>query len=107
VLLLHRHMRHADVVAGLTAAVGIGASSADVVAVEARNPNTPNHSAGGLQHLVAVVDEPEQRVVSLTARRLADPAAAIAGLPPDTRPVPSLAGYDELLARRGGARSKP
>jgi len=38
--------------------------------------------------------------VSLTERRLADPAAVIAGLPPDERPVPSVHAYDELLARR-------
>ena len=39
-------------------------------------------------------------MISLTERRLTDPAAVIAGLPPDTRAVPSLAGYDELLIRR-------
>lgn len=42
----------------------------------------------------------ERQVVSLTQRRLADPAAVIAGLPPDTRPLPSVASYDELLTRR-------
>lgn len=42
----------------------------------------------------------EQRVVSLTQRRLTDPAAVIAGLPPDTRPLPSVVAYDELLPRR-------
>lgn len=41
-----------------------------------------------------------QRVVSLTQRRLMDPAAVIAGLPPDTRPMPSVTAYDELLAKR-------
>jgi hypothetical protein len=41
-----------------------------------------------------------QRVVSLTQRRLAVPAAVIAGLPPDRRPLPSVAQYDELLTRR-------
>ncbi|GAA4666668.1 hypothetical protein GCM10025780_05580 [Frondihabitans cladoniiphilus] len=30
-------------------------------------------------------------------RRLADPAAVIAGLPADTRPLPSVAAYDQLL----------
>ena len=29
-----------------------------------------------------------------------DPAAVIAGLPPDTRPLPSVGAYDELLAKR-------
>lgn len=36
VLLLHRHLGHADVVAGLAAAVSVGSASPDVVAVEAR-----------------------------------------------------------------------
>ncbi len=30
-------------------------------------------------------------------RWLLDPAAVIAGLPPDTRPLPSVAAYDQLL----------
>ncbi|MET4004974.1 hypothetical protein ABIB48_003726 [Arthrobacter sp. UYCu511] len=39
----------------------------------------------------------EHRVLSLSQRRLADPAVVIAGLPPDRRPLPLVAGYDELL----------
>jgi hypothetical protein len=43
VLLLHRHMRHGEVVAGLAAAVSVGATSADVVAVEGRrHASRPN-----------------------------------------------------------------
>ena len=48
-----------------------------------------------------------QRVVSLTQRRLADPAAVIAGLPPDRRPLPSVAAYDELLNRRRARPPRP
>ena len=44
--------------------------------------------------------EPTRRVISLTERRLADPAAVIAGLPADQRPLPSVTAYDQLLARR-------
>ena len=97
VLLLHRNMAHADVIGGLRAAITVGAISADVVAVEARKHaqdstrgaavETSPHASGG-------------RVSSLTQRLLADPAAVIAGLPPDTRPLPSVAGYDQLLTRR-------
>jgi hypothetical protein len=29
-----------------------------------------------------------------------DPAAVIAGLPPDKRPLPTISAYDELLAKR-------
>lgn len=97
VLLLHRSMHAPDVIAGIRAALTVGAVSADVVAVEARL-----HAAGsGLsRQLVEQAPHADQRVVSLTQRRLADPAAVIAGLPPDRRPLPSVAGYDELLQRR-------
>lgn len=106
VLLLHRSLTHEQVTAGITAALTVGAVSADVVAVEARRhtPDTP--AVGGAssdRHHVAGGDAREQRVVSLTQRRLTDSAAVIAGLPPDTRPVPSVAAYDELLPRRRAA----
>jgi hypothetical protein len=94
VLLLHRHLAHADVVAGLGAAVRIGALSADVVAVEARKAAT----ARGLGTITA--EPATARVVSLTQRRLGDPGAVIAGLPPDSRALPSVAAYDELLRHR-------
>jgi transposase len=105
VLLLHRHMRHADVVAGLIAATQVGATNPDVVAVEARKaadrpgdgtapvPAASGSSAGG-------------PVVSLTERRLADPSAVIAGLPADHRPPPAVAPYDELLPRRRSTGSE-
>ncbi len=101
VLLLHRSMDAADVVAGLTAALQVGAVTADVVAVEARR----HQAAVGLgpnRELVAAAPVLEQRVASLTQRRLSDPAAVVAGLPADTRPTPSVTGYDDLLtlARR-------
>jgi transposase len=103
VLLLHRSMDALDVTAGITAALTVGAVSADVVAVEARRAATdreaarchaPDHQPSGArkEH-----DGKRQRVVSLTQRRLADPAAVIAGLPPDRRPLSSVAGYDQLL----------
>lgn len=100
VLLLHRSMTAGDVVAGLTAALQVGAVTADVVAVEARRHAAASGGSGSGRHLVAHEPLHEQRVVSLTQRRLADPAAVIAGLPADTRPLPSVAGYDELLTRR-------
>lgn len=97
-------LTHEQVIAGITAALTVGAVSADVVAVEARRhtPDTTTATVGASsdRHRVARGDAREQRVVSLTQRRLTDPAAVIAGLPPDTRPVPSVAVYDELLPRR-------
>ncbi|NYE20008.1 IS21 family transposase [Microbacterium immunditiarum] len=101
VLLLHRSMRPDDVVAGIRAALTVGAVSADVVAVEARL-----HAGGsGSNRQPVEAHGHEQRVISLTQRRLADPAAVIAGLPPDRRPLPSLAQYDRLLTRRAAAGS--
>lgn len=94
VLLLHRSMSAEDVIAGITAALTVGAVTADVVAVEARR-----HQAltGADRHPIEQVRSAEQRVVSLTQRRLADPAAVIAGLPPDKRPLPNVNAYDQLL----------
>lgn len=102
VLLLHRSMNAGDIQAGITAALGVGAVSADVVAVEARRHATasPGGGSDSDRHPGALAEVNVQRVVSLTQRRLMDPAAVIAGLPPDTRPIPSIGAYDELLAKR-------
>ena len=108
VLLLHRSISAEDVVAGITAALTVGAVTADVVAVEARR----HEALGGSlldRPLVEHGRGPERRVVSLTQRRLADPAAIIAGLPVDTRPLPSVAAYDQLLhlPERGALDTEP
>ncbi|UKA68402.1 IS21 family transposase [Arthrobacter sp. FW306-05-C] len=102
VLLLHRSMNATDIHAGISAALGVGAVSADVVAVEARRHATTSSLGGASsdRHPGAHAEEKVQRVVSLTQRRLMDPAAVIAGLPPDIRPLPSVNAYDELLAKR-------
>lgn len=99
VLLLHRSMTASDVIAGINAALKVGAVSADVVALEARRHASTGWAESDRQ-LPAHAISAAHRVVSLTQRRLADPAAVIAGLPADTRPVPSVSAYDELLARR-------
>jgi len=98
-LLAHRHLPHADVVAGLAAAVRLGTASADVAAVEARRANEQRRAAGGLPTALArplptppAPAPPAPPVASLTQRRLAS-------LPADTRPPPSVARYDELLTR--------
>ena len=96
VLLLHRHLPHADIVGALGLVVAVGGTTADVVAVEARKLARlrPDSTVPAEESVVA------RRVVSLTERRLADPAAVIAGLPADKRPLPSVDAYDELLHRR-------
>ncbi|WP_165069019.1 IS21 family transposase [Marisediminicola senii] len=104
VLLLHRSMAAGDVEAGIRSALLVGAVTADVVAVEARRYEALGGATSD-RHRVARERDGQQRdgqirgprVISLTQRRLQDPAAVIAGLPADTRPLPSVADYDQLL----------
>ena len=109
ILLLHRFMNHDDVVAGITAALGVGAVSADVVAVEARRHAANGLIGGAMSNRYPVADQPRDahRVVSLTQRRLTDPAAVIAGLPPDRRPIPTVAAYDGLLSQHRTSSPSP
>lgn len=101
VLLLHRHLPREHVLAGLAAATAAGATSPDVVAVEARRIAEKRGTAGGQGAAGSMTPERKpERVVSLTERRLADPEATIASLPSDRRPPPAISGYDELLSRR-------
>jgi transposase len=87
VLLLHRHLDRGDVLAGITAALSVGSTSADVVALEARKAaerrgeatNPDNANRGGC-------------VVVLAEHRSA-------AVPVDERPLPSVEQYDVLLGR--------
>ncbi|HEY2129713.1 MAG TPA: IS21 family transposase [Streptosporangiaceae bacterium] len=88
VLLLHRTMAHEHVAAGIAAALAAGALTADAAAVEARKAA----QAGAHQAASPAAPPAAPPVTSLTARRLA-------ALPPDTRPLPSVAAYDQLLRR--------
>lgn len=92
VLLLHRHMDDADVIAGIGAALSVGATAADVVAVEARKVADARGSGPDGPAAGGAPDTPgqEPQVTSLTMRR-------IAALPADTRPLPSVDAYDQLL----------
>ncbi|WP_288800115.1 IS21 family transposase [uncultured Arsenicicoccus sp.] len=104
VLLLHRSLPADAVIAGITNALSVGAVTADVVAVEARRHLTERASTTTTPAPAAATGTAAAgsvgSVVSLTQRRLTDPAAVIAGLPADTRPIPSVTAYDELLRRR-------
>ncbi|MFF1372721.1 IS21 family transposase [Streptomyces virginiae] len=94
VLLLHRHMAHEDVVAGIATALKAGALTADAVALEARKAaDTDARVPAPHPEQAARPVEGGATVTSLTARRLA-------ALPPDPRPLPSVAAYDELLRLR-------
>jgi transposase len=92
VLLLHRRMDREAVLAGIRAALSVGAVTADAVAIEARKaspavtvPSAPPAPAPRRS---------ETALVTLQARQQAQ------ALRPDSRPPPSVADYDELLARR-------
>jgi len=105
VLLLHRHLPHDAVLSGLRAATTVGATAADVVAVEARNAAGQHHDQSTADHDAAAAAG-ANRVVSLTERRLNEPGAVIAGLPADTRPLPTVTAYDDLLSRRQAPASQ-
>jgi hypothetical protein len=85
----------------------VGSTSADVVAIEGRKAGPATASAaedldgdgGEVGEQVCPVAgaghvDGRAQVISLNTRRL-DPV-----LPADTRPVPSVAIYDQLLSRR-------
>lgn len=93
VLLLHRHLPAADVIAGITAALRIDSVSPDVVAVEARKSTHPD----GPVPLGLILP----RVVDLQARRAETDAEVPAELLTDNRPLPSVAPYDDLLTGAG------
>lgn len=97
VLLLHRHQQHADVVAGIRAALAAGTFHEDVIALEARKAAQAAGRAPTVTADVTVpqpVALPEAPVTPLTARRLAH------ALPADRRPPPRLEQWDELLHLR-------
>ncbi|MFE0458767.1 IS21 family transposase [Kitasatospora sp. NPDC058965] len=87
VLLLGRHLPHEHLVAGLAAALRSGALTADAVALEARKAADADTTAAADPQLPTA---DRAAVTALTERRLAQ-------LPPDTRPLPSVAHYDQLL----------
>lgn len=85
VLLLHRHLDRVDLLAGITAALSVGSTSSDVVALEARKAADRRRAATG------AVDR-AGRVVILAEHR---PGI----VPADERPLPSVDQYDTLLGR--------
>jgi transposase len=87
VLLLHRHLQRVDLLAGIAAALSVGSTSADVVALETRK-------AAERRGAVSGPDDADRDgcVVSLAGHRLT-------AVPADTRAAPSLNKYDTLLGR--------
>ena len=100
VLLLHRHMSHEHVVAGLAAALKAGAFTVDAVALESRvsadHENAGKSADTGTS--LAIKDhsvQPATALPSLTERRL-----RASQLPIDRRPLPTVDQYDQLLPSR-------
>jgi transposase len=96
VLLLHRRMPRAQVLAGITAALAAGSVSPDVVAIEARKAAattlpTVDERQSTVDNPVSQPRRSPTRLVTLQARR------NTAKLPADARPAPSVADYDQLL----------
>ena len=102
VLLLHRRMPPAQVIAGMQAALAAGSCSADVVAVEARKHAAAASPAEADAAWRALQRPRRSRAAVITLPRRPTPA-----VPPDQRPAPSVAAYDELLRNppsAGGTR---
>ncbi|WP_258053912.1 hypothetical protein [Streptomyces sp. Ru72] len=91
VLLLSRHLPHEHLVTGLAAALKTGALTADAVALEARKAADADT---GLEELPQPPSTTSQTAIAPL------PAAVRAHLPPDKRPLPSVAPYDQLLRLR-------
>jgi transposase len=87
VLLLHRHLPHEQVVAGIAAALRAGALTADAVALEARKIADRDEMPAALPPTAR-----DAQIASLSGRRAA-------ALPLDTRPLPNVTAYDQLLKR--------
>ncbi|MGZ2360973.1 hypothetical protein LRE75_30585 [Streptomyces sp. 372A] len=95
ILLLNRHLAHEHIVAGLATALRAGALTADAVALEARKAAQAEDEppVGASVPAPGLPGETPATVTSLHEWRLAH-------LPPDTRPLPSVTPYDQLLRRR-------
>ncbi|WP_037827303.1 IS21 family transposase, partial [Streptomyces sp. NRRL B-1347] len=95
VLMLARHLPHEYLITGLAAALRAGALTADAVALEARKAAEADEAPATREPAgaPATLRLRQPNVTSLTERRLTR-------LPPDTRPLPSVAVYDQLLRHR-------
>lgn len=94
VLLLHRHLPAAAVLAGLQAALAIGATNPEVVALEARRAHTTTAGTG------AGAEPGTGGKQSGVVLALPERSSSATVLPADERPTPNVDAYDELLTRR-------
>jgi len=91
VLLLHRRLPDASVIAGIEAALAAGTCAPEVVALEARR-HAGAARAAGRPAVVPAAPRPSRAAV-ITLPRRSGP------LPADRRALPSVAAYDQLLTR--------
>lgn len=120
VLLLHRHLPATAVTAGIRAALSVGSTSPDLVAVEARRAATssarPDDDASGAADrngregavvLRLPIDQPIEHPVG-PDDGLETVQRHLAGLPGE-RPLPSVSHYDDLLSgsSAGSSRDTP
>lgn len=91
-VLLGRHIAHEHVVAGLATALRAGALTADAVALEARKAAQSEDEPPTSASTSAPSGQPSATVTFLHEWKLHH-------LPPDTRPLPSVTRYDQLLRR--------
>lgn len=101
-LLLARHIRHERRMTGLAVALRASALTADAVAQEARKAAegdgpVPTHATAPASPAPVrpATGEPARATVTFLAEW------RLSHLPPDTRPLPSVPPYDQLLRRRG------
>ena len=95
VLLLHRRMPAAQVIAGMTAALAAGSCSPDVVAVEARKHAAARPGTGRRAGLAGGA----AAALARGGHHLAAPGGPRCRRTP--RPAPSVAAYDQLLTPAG------
>ncbi|MGW6487127.1 Mu transposase domain-containing protein [Streptomyces sp. NPDC055056] len=93
VLLMARHIPHEHLVAGLATALRAGALTADAVALEARKAAQTEDEPAPVTSSALATGQPSATVTFLHEWKLNH-------LPPDTRPLPSVTPYDQLLRRR-------
>jgi transposase len=106
VLLLHRRLEPAAVLAGIRAALGAGSVAADVVAIEARKHATSGAtSQTTTQASTEATTAPTNGTVQASPQRSRAAVVTLgarrqAVLRPDGRPTPSVRDYDQLLTHR-------
>ncbi|MFF4505701.1 hypothetical protein [Streptomyces sp. NPDC001401] len=93
VLLMARHIPHEHLVAGLATALRAGALTADAVDLEARKAAQTEDEPAPAASSELATGQPPATVTFLHEWKLNH-------LPPDTRPLPSVTPYDQLLRRR-------